>query len=76
MLAGGALIAVGSVPAVVFDWSAVVSVLAGLPGVFGVDVAWAWLAPFIALMTGGLVVAEHLAWRRVSGARQGRGRGP
>jgi uncharacterized membrane protein HdeD (DUF308 family) len=27
---------------------------------------WSWLAPAIALMTGGLVVAEHLAWRRTS----------
>jgi hypothetical protein len=29
---------------------------------------WAWLAPFIALMTGGWLVAEHLAWRRASDA--------
>jgi hypothetical protein len=31
---------------------------------------WAWLAPFFALMTGGWVLAEHLAWRRTSKANR------
>jgi hypothetical protein len=35
----------------------------GFPFVFDTT-RWAWLAPFIALMTGGWLVAEHLAWRR------------
>lgn len=26
--------------------------------------AWAWLAPFVALMAACLALAEHLAWRR------------
>lgn len=29
---------------------------------------WAWLAPSIALMAAGWIVAEHLAWRRASEA--------
>jgi hypothetical protein len=108
------MVTVVSVLAVVFDWSAVVSVLVVLPGVVGIEAGrtrglrrrglksgreapkptwrelavpfvpisllclgisfvfdttrWAWLAPFIALMTGGSLVAEHLAWRRASDA--------
>jgi hypothetical protein len=113
LLCGG-LLTVVSVLAVALDWSAVVSVLAVLPGVLGIEIGrsrglrrrglksgreapkptwrelavpfvpisllclgisfvfdttrWAWLAPFIALMTGGGLVAEHLAWRRASDA--------
>jgi hypothetical protein len=105
-----------SVLAVAFDWSGVVSVLAVVPGVLGIEAGrtrglrrrglksgreapkptwgelavpfvpilllclgtsfvfdttrWAWVAPFIALMTGGWVVAEHLAWRRAAVARR------
>jgi hypothetical protein len=33
---------------------------------------WAWLAPAGALLIGGLIVVEHLAWRRAS-ARRGEG---
>jgi hypothetical protein len=108
------MVTVVSVLAVVFDWSAFVSVLVVLPGVVGIEAGrtrglrrrglksgreapkptwrelavpfvpisllclgisfvfdttrWAWLAPFIALMTGGSLVAEHLAWRRASDA--------
>jgi hypothetical protein len=111
LLCGGFGVVV-SVLAVAFDWSGVVSVLAMLPGVLGVEAGrtrglrrrglksgreapkptwgelavpfvpisllclgisfvfdttrWAWLAPFIAVGTGGSLVAEHLAWRRAS----------
>jgi hypothetical protein len=107
-------VTVVSVLAVALDWSGVISVLAVLPGVLGIEIGrsrglrrrgikssreapnptwremavpfvpisllclgssfvfdttrWAWLAPFIALMTGGWLVAEHLAWRRASDA--------
>jgi hypothetical protein len=113
ILVCGGFVAVVSVLAVAFDWSGVVSVLAVVPGVLGIEVArgrglrrrglkssreapqatwrelavpfvpislvclglsflfdttrWAWLAPIIALMMGGSLVAEHLAWRRASG---------
>lgn len=30
---------------------------------------WAWLAPFIGLMVAGLLIAEHLAWRRAALSR-------
>jgi hypothetical protein len=106
------MVTVVSVLAVAFDCSGVVSVLAVLPGVVGIEAGrtkglrrrgikssreapkptwrelavpfvpisllclgisfvfdttrWAWLAPFIALMTGGGLVAEHLAWHRAS----------
>jgi hypothetical protein len=116
MLLCGGFGLVVSVLALAFDWSGVVSVLAVLPGVLGIEVGrtrglrrrglksgreaprptwgelavpfvpisllclglsfvfdttrWAWLAPFIALMTGGSIVAEHLAWRRASNANR------
>jgi hypothetical protein len=115
LLCGGFGVVV-SVLAVAFDWSGVVSVLAVLPGMLGIEAGrtrglrrrglksgreapnptwgemavpfvpisllclgisfvfdttrWAWLAPFFVLMTGGWVVAEHLAWRRASYARR------
>ena len=31
---------------------------------------WSWLAPFVAAMTAGWVLAEHLAWRRAGRARR------
>jgi hypothetical protein len=121
MVACGGLLMVVSVLAVAFDWSGVVSLLAVLPGVLGIEAGrtrglrrrglksgreapkptwgemavpfvpisllclgvsfafdttrWAWLAPFIALMTGGGIVAEHLAWRRASTGEDDMGSG-
>lgn len=41
--------------------------LLGLGFSFAFDTTrWAWLAPCYALLMGGFLVAEHLAWRRAS----------